>query len=276
MTPAEILAVHEHRPFPLPKAPWIMYQDWHDLLFAHWALPAAVVRAVVPRELPLDLWQGQAYVGLVPFVIRNLRPRGVPPLPLISHFAEINVRTYVTVDDKPGVYFFSLDAANVSAVLGARLFFGLPYFKAKFRIESEGERIRYESRRTVRPKPAEFHATPAAKLRWETISGVMACHAGSFITAPRPRRKVKASSIQGVTRPSSVRMPSAAAATTIQDCVNRSNRRRSTMSASAPATRMTRKTGRAPAACTSDTINGEPVSEAINQPLPTIWIQVPV
>ena len=172
MTPAEILAVHEHRPFPLPKAPWIMYQDWHDLLFAHWALPAAVVRAVVPRELPLDLWQGQAYVGLVPFVIRNLRPRGVPPLPLISHFAEINVRTYVTVDDKPGVYFFSLDAANVSAVLGARLFFGLPYFKAKFRIESEGERIRYESRRTVRPKPAEFRATyrPVSDVRpWQPI-----------------------------------------------------------------------------------------------------------
>lgn len=173
MTPAEILAVHEHRPFPLPKTRWIMYQEWHDLLFAHWALPAEVVRAVVPRELPLDLWEGNAYVGVVPFVIRNLRPRGIPPVPVISHFAEINVRTYVTVGDKPGVYFFSLDAANVSAVLGARLFFGLPYFKANFRVESEGEAIRYESRRTVRPKPAVFRATyrPVSEVRpWEPLT----------------------------------------------------------------------------------------------------------
>lgn len=173
MTPADILAVHEHRPFPLPTAPWIMYQEWHDLLFAHWALPAEVVRAVVPRELPLDLWQGLAYVGVVPFVIRNLRPRGVPPIPVISHFAEINVRTYVTVDGKPGVYFFSLDAANVSAVVGARALFGLPYFKANFRIASNGDMIQYESRRTVRPKPAVFRGTykpGSAALPWRPIN----------------------------------------------------------------------------------------------------------
>jgi hypothetical protein len=135
-----------------------MRQEWHDLLFAHWALPAEIVRPLVPAQLPLDLWQGQAYVGVVPFLIRNLRPRCVPPLPVLSHFAEINVRTYVTVNGKPGVYFFSLDAENVSAVLGARLLYGLPYFKSKFSVAVSGNTVRYESQRTVRPSPAEFRA----------------------------------------------------------------------------------------------------------------------
>jgi uncharacterized protein len=175
MTADDILAAHEHRPFPLPKSPWVMRQEWHDLLFGHWALPADVVRAVLPRELQahLDLWKGQAYVAVVPFVIRNLRPRGVPSIPVISHFAENNVRTYVTVDGKPGVYFFSLDAANVSAVLGARLVYGLPYFKANFRIQREGDTIRYKSRRTVRPRPAEFvgEYRPASEvLPWQPMS----------------------------------------------------------------------------------------------------------
>jgi hypothetical protein len=169
----EILAACQHRPFPLPRAPWVMRQEWHNLLFAHWALPAEIVRPLVPAQLPLDLWQGQAYVGVVPFLIRNLRPRGVPPLPVLSHFAEINVRTYVTMDDKPGVYFFSLDAENVSAVLGARLLYGLPYFKSAFGVALSGDTVRYESRRTVRPKPAEFRASykpTSDELPWRPMN----------------------------------------------------------------------------------------------------------
>jgi len=158
MTPNELLSQHSHRPFPLPKGPWVMRQEWHNLLFAHWALPADIVRKVVPRELPLDLWQADAYVGVVPFQIRNLRPRGVPSLPGISHFGEINVRTYVTVEDKPGVYFFSLDAQNVSAVLGARLAYALPYFKSNFSIKVSDDNVEYRSQRNTRPKPAEFSA----------------------------------------------------------------------------------------------------------------------
>jgi len=149
-----------------------MRQEWYDLLFAHWPVSAAVLRPLVPKELTLDLRQGTAYVGVVPFVIRNLRPRGVPPLPILSHFAEINVRTYVTIDDKPGVYFFSLDAENLSAVLGARLAYGLPYYKANFRIRRREGTIDYESHRTVRPRPADFHATyrPCSpELPWRPI-----------------------------------------------------------------------------------------------------------
>ena len=158
MTPDELLSQHSHRPFALPKGPWVMRQEWHHLLFAHWALPADVVRAVVPRELPLDLWEGDAFVAVVPFQIRNLRPRGLPPLPVLSNLGEINVRTYVTLDDKPGVYFFSLDAENVSAVLGARLAYALPYFKANFKIQTTGDEVSYDSHRTIRPKPADFSA----------------------------------------------------------------------------------------------------------------------
>ena len=160
MTASEILAVRHHRPFPLPSSRWSMRQEWHNLLFAHWAIPGDTVRALIPRELRphLDLWDGHAYVGVVPFTIRNLRPRGVPPFPPLSNFAEINVRTYVTVDGKPGVYFFSLDAENVSAVIGARAVYGLPYFKAIFRIETEGHAVRYRSHRTMSPRPADFRA----------------------------------------------------------------------------------------------------------------------
>jgi uncharacterized protein YqjF (DUF2071 family) len=156
MTSKEILSVYEHRPFPLPKSRWVMRQEWHDLLFAHCALTPDLVRPLVPQQLELDLWQGTAYVGVVPFVIRNLRPRGVPALPVVSYFPEINVRTYVTYRGIPGVWFFSLDAANLSAVLGARFAYALPYFHAKFRVCRKEREVEYESRRLQRPKPAEF------------------------------------------------------------------------------------------------------------------------
>ncbi len=173
MTADELLSQRCHRPFPLPAGPWVMRQEWHNLLFAHWALPAEVVRAIVPRELPLDLWNGEAYVAVVPFQIRNLRPRGVLPISGFSNFPEINVRTYVTIDSKPGVYFFSLDAENWSAVLAARLMYALPYFKAKFGIQVRGDEVEYASIRTVRPKPAEFHAfyrPDSNPLPWRPIN----------------------------------------------------------------------------------------------------------
>lgn len=136
-----------------------MRQEWHHLLFAHWPVAAEVVRALVPKQFELDLWQGQAYVGVVPFQIRNLRPRSIPCVPVLSHFAEINVRTYVTYGGIPGVWFFSLDAANLSAVIGARFLYALPYYHADFAIRRDGYATTYRSRRKQRPKPAEFEAT---------------------------------------------------------------------------------------------------------------------
>src|SRR3954453_23634566 len=159
MTADELLAAHSHRTFALPASPWVMRQEWHDLLFAHWSVPVDLLRQKVPSPLELDLWHGDAYVGVVPFVIRNLRPRGIPSVPVLSHFPEINVRTYVTYKGIPGVFFFSLDAANLSAVLGARFMYALPYFHARFQIHRHEDKIQYASQRLQRPRPAEFAAT---------------------------------------------------------------------------------------------------------------------
>lgn len=158
----EILHQTSHRPWPLPTRPWVMVQRWHDLLFAHWALPPEQIRPLVPRELELDTFEGKAWVGLIPFWMSDVRFRGTPPIPTASTFPELNVRTYVRAPqelDKPGVYFFSLDAASLIAVLGARAGAGLPYFWADMRSEAAGEEIRYRSSRKQSPRPAELIAS---------------------------------------------------------------------------------------------------------------------
>src|SRR4051812_21457415 len=158
----EILQATAHRPYPLPSGPWVMKQRWHDLLFAHWALEPESVRALLPAPLRphMDTFEGKAWVGVVPFWMSNVRPRGVPPIPGLSKFAELNVRTYVTVDGKPGVYFFSLDAENLPAVYAARIGFSLPYFYAKMKVDvGAGDRVEYFSSRLQGPRPAEFAGT---------------------------------------------------------------------------------------------------------------------
>ena len=113
-------------------------QRWRSLLFLHWPVPAVVLRPLVPPGLAIDLYDGLGYVGLTPFLVRGARPAGVPEA-LSLDFLEANVRTYVRVDGRePGVYFFSLDAASLIAVLGARLGLGLPYFPARMRARRRG------------------------------------------------------------------------------------------------------------------------------------------
>ena len=136
-----------HRPWPLPKKPWIMTQSWHDLLFAHWPVDKALIRAKVPPAFAVDEYDGQVWLGIVPFQMTHVAPRGMPALPWVSAFPELNVRTYVTVEEKPGVYFFSLDAANPLAVAAARTLFHLPYFTAAMTVDSNGPWIAYRSRR---------------------------------------------------------------------------------------------------------------------------------
>lgn len=147
-----------HRTAPLPRGPWIMLQKWHDLLFVHWAVPPEKIRPLVPQELELDLRDGQAYVAVAPFWMSGIRARWTPPWPGLSRFAELNVRTYTRYNDIPGVYFFSLDAANRTAVRGARWGYGLPYFFAQMSVNRMGETLRYSSRRLEGPRPAEFLA----------------------------------------------------------------------------------------------------------------------
>lgn len=134
-----------------------MTQRWNDLLFLHYSMAPEALRSLVPDVLTLDTYQQRAWVSVTPFWINHLRPAGVPSLPWISHFSEINVRTYVTYDGKPGVYFFSLDAGNLSAVWGARIFYRLPYWQASIKVKGKGSaKIEYQCKRQHGPRPAEL------------------------------------------------------------------------------------------------------------------------
>jgi uncharacterized protein YqjF (DUF2071 family) len=124
-----------------------MKQTWNDLLFAHWPLPPAHLGPLVPRELPLDTFDGQCWLGVVPFWMSGVRARGIPPLPGLSRFPELNVRTYVTYGGKPGVYFFSLDITSHLAVWAARTLYYLPYFHAAMQTTQRDGRIFYSSMR---------------------------------------------------------------------------------------------------------------------------------
>ena len=132
--PADIVNRTAHRPWPLPQSPWVMTQSWHNLLFAHWPVDEGLLRSKIPPGFPLDTWDGQAWLGVVPFRMTNVAPRFVPALPMVSEFAELNVRTYVTIGGRPGVYFFSLDAASALAVAAARSLLHLPYFAAQMAV----------------------------------------------------------------------------------------------------------------------------------------------
>jgi uncharacterized protein YqjF (DUF2071 family) len=141
-----------------PLGPPSGYQRWRQLLFLHWPIPAAALRALIPSPLEIDTFEGQAWIGVVPFTMEGVRPRGLPAVRAISNFHELNVRTYVHVGGRdPGVWFFSLDAANGLAVRIARAFWHLPYFKAVMNLEASGSEVRYTSeRRWPEPTPASF------------------------------------------------------------------------------------------------------------------------
>lgn len=151
------LAPAAHRPWPPPREPWVMAQGWKTMLFAHWPVRPAALRRFVPRGVALHTYDGTAWLGITAFVVADARIRGVPAVPRLSTFAEVNVRTYVTADDKPGVLFLSLDAASVAAVLGARAWFRLPYFIAAGQAERRGGWVHFTSRR-------DHPGAPAARL----------------------------------------------------------------------------------------------------------------
>ena len=147
-----ILEDTAHRPWPMPRTPWIMTQSWHDLLFAHWRVDPRQLARHIPSPLHLDLYGGEAWIAVVPFRMEHVSPRGVPSVPWLSAFPEVNVRTYVRHGDKPGVFFFSLDATQPIAVRVARTMFHLPYFQAAIEMRVDaGDAIRYDSHRTERP-----------------------------------------------------------------------------------------------------------------------------
>lgn len=164
-----------------PGRPWILAMGWHDLLFAHWRVPVGVLRPWIPAPLQVDTFQGEAWLGLVPFRMSGVRLRWMPPIPPASAFPEINVRTYVTHGGRPGVWFFSLDAASRLAVRVARATFHLPYFDARMNCRSVAQDgTEYSSQRThrgvvgacfnacYRPVGAVFRCEPGSLEHWLT------------------------------------------------------------------------------------------------------------
>jgi uncharacterized protein len=176
MQPADLA----HRPWPPPRQPWALAMHWHDLLFMHWPIDSAAIRQRIPAALAIDTFDGTAWIGVVPFRMRGVRPRPVPALPGLSAFPELNVRTYVSAGGKPGVWFFSLDAGNGLAVEAARDVFHLNYYNARMTCRQDGERVFYSSLRThhgappaafqgqYRPTGPVYRSTPGTLEHWLT------------------------------------------------------------------------------------------------------------
>jgi uncharacterized protein YqjF (DUF2071 family) len=137
-----------------------MEQGWYNLLFAHWRVPFAQLRALVPRELELHTFRGETWLSITPLFI-HMRPRFAFGIGRVWYFPELNCRTYVTHGDKAGIFFFSLDARSLLAVVGARAFYRLPYFPADMRLTQTGSGVRFVSKRRVTARycsPAVFQA----------------------------------------------------------------------------------------------------------------------
>lgn len=157
-----------------------MRMRWRDLLFAHWVVDPAALRPLIPSSLVIDTFEGRAYLGVVPFGMEDVAPRGLPAVPYLSVFPEVNVRTYVRDGERSGVWFFSLDAGRRLAVEGARLGFHLPYFHARMSMVRDGDAVVYRSTRLDRRgRPAELDvryrptgparpAPPGSLDRWLT------------------------------------------------------------------------------------------------------------
>jgi uncharacterized protein YqjF (DUF2071 family) len=176
-----LLLVNEHRPWPIPDKMWVMTQTWNELLFAHWPISAHLLNPLLPEGIVLDTYDNQAWIGVVPFTMNNIRLRGLPKIPFTSAFHELNVRTYVKVGPKAGVYFFSLDAAHRLAVEVARSIFHLPYRYAHMDLSADVDQtIHYENERhdrranraqfiaDYRPLGSTYYAEKGSLTHWLT------------------------------------------------------------------------------------------------------------
>jgi uncharacterized protein len=141
---ARSLQVTDHRPWPLPERPWVLAETCRDQLFAHWRVSAAALREHLPEDVGVDEHDGFAWLGVTPFAVDGLRVRGLLPVPVASSFLELNVRTYVTYGDRPGIWFLSLDASSRLAVEAARRLYRLPFFRAAITMQRQAGRVDYD------------------------------------------------------------------------------------------------------------------------------------
>ncbi|MCA1020777.1 YqjF family protein [Halobacillus litoralis] len=155
---------------------WMMHQDWDDLYFIHWPVPAEELRPYVPEKLDIDEFDGSAWIAVVPFRMKNIRFRGLPEIPFGTELLELNVRTYVSYKGEPGVYFITLDSDHPLGVFLARSVFGLPYVHASMRMDIGDSSTQFSSHRTHKGYPAaQFHA------EFQTVSEPMEARPGSLL-----------------------------------------------------------------------------------------------
>jgi uncharacterized protein YqjF (DUF2071 family) len=176
---AEVLQETAHRPFALPNRAWTMTQSWNDLLFAHWPIAPEIMASLLPSGLDVDLFDGYAWIGVVPFWMDGIQHR-LPgkssrsmAIPTVTTFPELNLRTYVRsrLTGRAGVFFFSLDAASPLAVAGARTIFHLPYYFANMARETAPDgTVRYKSRRLFTRENIVFQASYRGSGRLATPS----------------------------------------------------------------------------------------------------------
>ncbi|WP_425145339.1 YqjF family protein [Deinococcus sp.] len=200
-----------HRPFPAPTRPWALQMRWLELCFMHWAADTDALAARLPAGMELDTWEGRAYLGVVPFRMAGVRPRFTVDVPGLSAFPELNLRTYVRVNGVPGVWFFSLDASQPTAVRLARAAFHLPYMDARMWTARRGEVVEYASFRThtgaapasfaaaYRPVGQVLRAAPGSLEDWLTARYVLysadrhgRIFRGDIDHAPWPLRRAEA------------------------------------------------------------------------------------
>jgi uncharacterized protein YqjF (DUF2071 family) len=166
VTAGSLLYSVEHRPWPPPDGQWLLSQSWNDTLFAHYAVEPRTLRRLVPEALTLDLYDGVAWLTVSPFCTNHVRPSGVPPLPGISNFPQVRLRTYVTMQSrsgqsKPGLFYFSVDSANLSAVWFARVFFHMQYWHSTIKVSGATIQARKPAGRTIDFRSSRLHG-PAA------------------------------------------------------------------------------------------------------------------
>ena len=125
-----ILEDTSNRLYALPKKPWKYFQQWNDVLMLHWSVPASLIENLLPDGVELDTFNGQAWISLAAFTVSGVRGRYIFPLPYFSSFEEINLRTYVIADFKPGIYLLSVETNKSLVALLTRIFTGIPYVKS--------------------------------------------------------------------------------------------------------------------------------------------------
>lgn len=169
MNTYEILQSVKHRPWPKPTQFWRYYQEWNNAIFLHWRIEENVLQKLVPPDITVDTFEGYSWVSLVAFTMENIKPRFLPSISAISDFHEINIRTYVIRENKPGVYFLNIEAEKKLSCTIAKALSGLPYEKAIIKRFNSNEHKAYTSLNTNKQFSFETHFNIGTEIQNVTL-----------------------------------------------------------------------------------------------------------